>query len=151
MFNKVILMGRLCANPELKMMQSGTSSCGFRLAVARRFKSRETGETETDFINCISWSKTADFISKYFHKGDMIIVEGSLRNNDYTDKSGTKHYSMKVHVDKAAFGGGGSKQKQEGTYGTNPGVQNPSDAEISSEIGDLSDFEEILADGALPF
>lgn len=148
MFNKVILMGRLCADPERKTTQSGNATCGFRIAVNRQFKNKQTGEQETDFINCISWNKTAEFISKYFRKGNIIIVEGALRNNDYTDKNGTKHYSMKVNVDSATFGESKSQQQDVFSYGTNPGVPNPSAQEIS---GDLSDFEEILGDGEPPF
>lgn len=103
MLNKVILMGRLCADPEIKTTKSGISICRICVAVNRQYKSN-TGEKQTDFINVTCWRQTADFVSKYFCKGSMIIVEGSLQNNDYTDQNGVKHYSMIVSAEKADFG-----------------------------------------------
>jgi single-strand DNA-binding protein len=102
--NKVILMGRLTADPELRQTTSGISCCRFSVAVNRGYKSKETGETLTDFVRVIAWRQTAEFICKYFSKGKMIIVEGSLRNNDYTDANGVKHYSMEVQADNVTFG-----------------------------------------------
>ena len=99
MLNKVILMGRLTADPELRQTPSGVSSCRFSVAVNRNYTSKETGERQTDFINVVAWRNTAEFVSRYFSKGKMIIVEGSLRNNNYTDQNGVKHYSMDVQAD----------------------------------------------------
>ncbi|MDE5917817.1 MAG: single-stranded DNA-binding protein, partial [Oscillospiraceae bacterium] len=99
MLNKVILMGRLTADPELRQTPSGISSCRFSIAIDRSYKSRDTGERQTDFINIVTWRQTAEFVSRYFSKGRMIIVEGSLRNNNYTDSNGVKHYSMDVQAD----------------------------------------------------
>ena len=87
MLNKVILMGRLTADPELRQTPSGVSSCRFSVAVNRNYTSKETGERQTDFINVVAWRNTAEFVSRYFSKGKMIIVEGSLRNNNYTDQT----------------------------------------------------------------
>ena len=98
MLNKVIIMGRLTADPELRQTPSGISTCRFSVAVDRGYKSKDTGERQTDFIRVTAWRQTAEFVSRYFSKGKMIIVEGSLRNNDYTDANGVKHYSMDVQV-----------------------------------------------------
>lgn len=103
MINKVILMGRLTADPEMKQTNSGTAYCKFSVAVNRSFADKQTGERQADFINVTAWGKTAEFVTKYFHKGSMIIVEGELRNNNYTDGNGIKHYSMDVYASNVAF------------------------------------------------
>ena len=77
--NKVILVGRLTADPELRQTQSGIASCRFTVAVDRRFADKNTGERQADFITCQAWRQTAEFVSRYFNKGKMIAVEGSLR------------------------------------------------------------------------
>ena len=104
MLNKVILMGRLCADPDFRQTTSGASVCRIRVAVDRRFANKQTGEREADFINVVCWRQQAEFVSRYFHKGSMVIVEGSLRNSDYTDQNGVKHYSMEVQADNVSFG-----------------------------------------------
>lgn len=104
MLNKVILMGRLCADPDFRQTQSGVAVCRIRVAVDRRFSNKQTGEREADFISVTCWRQQAEFVSRYFHKGSMIIVEGSLRNSDYTDQNGVKHYSMDVQADNVSFG-----------------------------------------------
>ncbi len=129
MLNKVILMGRLCADPEFRQTPSGVPVCRIRVAVDRPFKNQQTGERQADFINVTCWRSTAEFVSRYFTKGKMIIVEGSLRNNDYTDNNGVKHYSMEVQADNVSFGeskgasqdggnnyGGGGYAQQGGGY-----------------------------------
>ena len=111
MINKVIIMGRLTADPELKNTQSGIAVIRFTVAVNRQYKKDQ--EQQADFIRCTAWRQSAEFISKYFAKGKMIIVEGALRNNDYTDANGVKHHSMDVQVDNVSFGeskGGGQAQ-----------------------------------------
>lgn len=100
--NKVILIGRLTANPDYRQTAQGTSLCRFTVAVDRPYV-KNGGERQADFINVVAWSNNADFISRYFTKGKPIIVEGSLRNNNYTDQNGVKHYSMEVLVDRASF------------------------------------------------
>ena len=101
--NCIHITGRLCADPELKQTQSGLSVCRFRVAVNRRFTNKQTGEREADFINCIAWRQTADFISRYFQKGGWIELSGELHNNDYTDNNGIKHYGMVVQCDNVGF------------------------------------------------
>ena len=84
--NKVILMGRLTADPELKQSQNGTSVCRFTIAVNRRFKNAQGGY-DADFLNCTAWKQTAEFICRYFKKGQMIAVEGALRTSSYQDRN----------------------------------------------------------------
>ena len=154
MLNKVILMGRLTADPELRQTTSGISTCRFSVAVDRPY--RKDQERQADFIRVNTWRQTAEFVSRYFSKGKMIIVEGSLRNNDYTDANGVKHYSMEVQADNVSFGeskGGGQSQNN-----TQPSVSPVITPEViqnatpaSEAIPDLSGFEEILSDGDVPF
>ena len=163
MINKVILMGRLTADPELRQTPSGVSTCRFTVAVDRGFKSKETGERQADFIRVNAWRATAEFVSRYFSKGKMIIVEGSLRNNDYTDQNGVKHYSMDVQADNVSFGesknaaGQGGAINTAGGGFTRPEPSQPQaaapvqQADAGIQLGDLGDFEEILSDGEVPF
>lgn len=115
MLNKVIIMGRLTRDPEMRQTTSGVTMCRFSVAVDRQFKNQQTGEREADFINCVAWRQTAEFISRYFHKGNMILVEGNLRNDNY-EKDGVKHYSMNVYVDNVSFCGEKNNNGQ-GGYG----------------------------------
>ena len=178
MLNKVILMGRLCADPEYRQTTSGVAMCRIRVAVDRGYVSKSTGERQADFINVTCWRQTAEFVSRYFHKGSMIIVEGSLQNNDYTDQNGVKHYSMVVSADNISFGesksaaqSNGNYMPQNGGYAPQgnyqasyqqPSYSQPAQAEplppskaapppASIQLGDLGDFEEILSDGEVPF
>ncbi len=168
MLNKVILMGRLTRDPEFRQTTSGVAMCRFTVAVDRGFTNKQTGEREADFIDCDAWRATAEFVSRYFTKGSMIIVEGSLRNNNYTDNNGVKHYSMRVQADNVSFGeskksasAGGyaqqggftaPQQNNGGNYGA-PQQQYaaPAQPRESLNIGDLGQFEEILSDGEVPF
>ena len=106
--NKVILIGRLTADPELRQTQSGIASCRFTVACDRRFADKNTGERQADFISCTAWRQTAEFVSRYFSKGKLICVEGSLRNNNYQDKNhpDVTHYTTDVQVDNVEFVGG---------------------------------------------
>lgn len=149
MINKVILMGRLTADPELRQTQSNISCCRFAVAVQRAYQ-KQGEERQTDFINIIAWRQTAEFVAKYFEKGSMIIVEGSLNNNNYEDKNGVKHYSMIVLANNVSFGE--SKKSSDNESIVTVPKNNTSESENSvSELGDLSDFEEILGENDLPF
>lgn len=117
MYNRVVLMGRLVADPELKQTSSGVSVCKIRIAVDRGY-AKEGEERKSDFINVTCWQKTAEFVSRYFAKGRMIHVEGRLQNNDYTDQNGVKHYSMDVVADGVTFCG--DKQQNAQTAPTQP-------------------------------
>lgn len=151
--NKVILIGRLCADPEFRQTTSGIAVCRIRIAVDR--PKQKDQERQADFINCTAWRSTAEFISRYFTKGQKIIAEGSLRNNDYTDNNGVKHYSMDVQIEGVEFGEpkgtGGSSQPQ--TYQQQqPAAPRPAaPAEEPLSLGDIGEFEEILSDGEVPF
>lgn len=99
--NKVILIGRLTANPDYKQTPNGVAVCRFNIAVDRPYQKDK--EKEADFISCQAWRNTADFVQRYFVKGKPIIVEGSLRNNNYTDKNGVNHYGIDVLVSNVEF------------------------------------------------
>ena len=170
--NKVILVGRLTADPELRQTQSGVSSCRFTVAVDRRFADKNTGERQADFISCTAWRQTAEFVSRYFNKGKMICLEGSLRTGKYQDKnhSDVTHYTTEVFVDNVEFVGGKGESGGNGGGYNNGGYSAPQNnynnnysappqqaapqqpaANDSMSYGNLSDFEEILSDGDVPF
>ena len=142
-------MGRLTADPELRQTASGIASCNFSIAVDRAYRTKDTGEKQVDFIRVTAWRQTAEFISKYFSKGKMIIVEGSLRNNDYTDANGVKHYSMVVNAESVHFAGDKSDNTSAAAA---PRQQNqPKTTQTTVDDLDLGDFEDILSEGDVPF
>ncbi|MDE7226287.1 MAG: single-stranded DNA-binding protein, partial [Ruminococcus sp.] len=108
--NKVILMGRLTADPELRQTQSGIASCRFTIAVNRRFRNAN-GTYDADFVSCQAWRQTAEFIRNYFRKGQMIAVEGTLRTGSYQDRNhqDVTHYTTDVFVDNVEFTGAKSE------------------------------------------
>ena len=157
--NKVILIGRLTSDPELRQTQSGISSCRFTVAVNRKYKN-EQGEYEADFITCVAWRQTAEFVSRYFSKGKMIAVEGTLHTGSYQDKNypDVKHYTTDVYVDNVEFCGDKSSSTTAPATTTQSYTPTPQPqqsqaaAQASTEQSfDLSDFEEILSDGDVPF
>lgn len=101
MLNKVILMGRLTRDPELRSTPQGVSTCSFSLAVERNFKNGE--ERKADFINCVAWRQTAEFISKYFSKGSLVAVEGSIQTRSWVDNEGKTRYATDVIVGQVYF------------------------------------------------
>lgn len=173
--NSIHITGRLCADPELRQTTSGIAVCRFRVAVNRKFSNKQTGEREADFITCAAWRNTAEFVSRYFRKGGWIEVSGELRNNDYEDNNGVKHYSMNVLADYVGFVGNkdSSQNAQNAPYqpqGTQAQTCTPQpqtrsqppqnapvahtyqqDVQQAQQLGDLGDFEEILSDGDVPF
>ena len=112
MLNKIVLMGRLTRDPELRKTQSGTAVASFTLAVDRDYKPQD-GERETDFIDIVAWRGTGEFVSKYFSKGRMAAVEGRLQVRDWKDKDGAKRRSTEVIADNVYFGD--SKRPESGT------------------------------------
>lgn len=133
--NKVILKGRMVADPELRQTQSGIAHTSFKIAVDKYVKD---GEKAADFIDCDAWRGTAELISKYFAKGKEILVEGAIHNNNYQRADGTKVYTYLVTVDRVEFCGGKNDS------GAAPAASN--------DIPDnLDGFEEILSDGDVPF
>lgn len=108
MFNKVILMGRICNDLELKSTQNGVSVLSFRLAVDRNYQPKDAEKT-ADFINIVAWRSTAEFISKYFSKGRLILLEGEIQTRSYDDANGAKQWVTEVVVSQAKFTGEAKK------------------------------------------
>lgn len=116
MLNKIVIMGRMTSDPELRRTGSGTPVASFTLAVDRDFSGKDGGEKETDFIDCVAWKHTADFVSKYFTKGRMAVVSGRLQLRGWTDKDGNKRRSAEVVADNVYFGDS-KKEESSGNYG----------------------------------
>lgn len=119
MLNRTIMMGRLCADPELRKTQSGISVCSIRIAVDRDYGKGE--QKETDFFDVVAWRSTAEFICKYFAQGRMIVVDGRMQNRKWTDKDGNKRTAIELVADNAYFGdskpnSGGGGSQAEGEY-----------------------------------
>ena len=112
MLNHITIMGRLVRDPELRYTQSQTPVASFTLAVDRDFASRDGGERQTDFIDCVAWRQTGEFVSKYFQKGSMAVVAGRLQIRDWTDRDGNKRRSAEVVVENIYFGE--SKRREDG-------------------------------------
>ena len=106
MLNHIVLMGRLTRDPELRYIPNGTPVASFRIAVERDFGNRETGEKQTDFIDIVAWSKTGEFVSKYFVKGSMVAVSGRLQMRDWQDRDGNKRTSAEVVAEHVYFAEG---------------------------------------------
>ena len=147
--NKVVLAGRLTADPELRQTTSGISVVSFSLAVNRRRGRSEQGEQQqqTDFINLVAWRQTADFISKYFRKGSALCVTGSIQTRSWTDAQGQKRYATEVVVDEASFVDSKGEAPAGGSAYTPGSYQTPG---FSSDAG-APHFEEMANDDDLPF
>lgn len=140
MINNVVLMGRLTADPELKTTPNGTSVTSFSVAVERSYAPKGQ-ERETDFINIVAWRHTADFICRYFSKGSMIAIEGSIQTRKYQDRNGNNRVAVEVVANQVSFCG--SKNE-----GANTRQQEPSNP-LDVDTGD--DFEDLPDDDDLPF
>ena len=161
MLNKIIIMGRLTRDPELRSTQSGLAVTSFTLAVDRDYKA-QNGEKNTDFIDVVAWRQTAEFVCKYFSKGCMAVVEGRLQIREWNDRDGNKRRSAEVVADNVYFGdskrdgeGGGYQQGYQqpgygggysGGYGGPPAPSQP-----SYPASDYGGFQEGDDDGDLPF
>ena len=152
MLNRIILMGRLTRDPELRRTGSGTAVTSFSLAVDRDFKS-QSGEKETDFIDIVAWRNTAEFVSKYFTKGRMAVVEGRLQIRDWTDKDGGKRRSAEVVADNVYFGDskrdGGDNSGYKPGYAPAPASHSAAPSNFSASGSDFAEIGE--DDGELPF
>ena len=157
MYNKAILIGRLVAGPELRQIPNGTSVCTFRIAVDRAY-SPKGGEKQADFIDIVAWRQQAEFVSRYFGKGKLILVEGSIQVRSYTDKNDQKRYAVEVVAENVRFVG--SKAESGGDSRPAPGVpampparesENSLSAPPAYSSGSADDFAEIEDDGDLPF
>ena len=150
MLNHIVIMSRLTRDPELRYTQSQTPVASFTLAVDRDFGGRDGGEKQTDFIDCVAWRQTAEFVNKYFTKGSMAVVSGRLQIRDWTDRDGGKRRNAEVVVDNIYFGeskrreGGEMRSDSRPAYqSSNEGVSPGMGASAFSELGD--------DDGELPF
>ena len=113
MLNKIVIMGRLTRDPELRRTQSGTSFASFSIACDRDYKDKATGERPTDFLDIVAWRATGEFVSKYFSQGRMAVVSGRLQMRDWTDKEGGKRRSAEIIADSVYFGDSKSKEDEE--------------------------------------
>ena len=147
MFNKAILIGRLTVEPELRQTPSGVYLVNFQIAVDRRFKSRD-GERQADFITIVCWRQQAEFVAKYFHKGDPIGIEGSIQTRNYEDRQGNKRTAVEVVADNVFFVGGRSSSASAAPA---PAQNAPAAAPAAYSSGSASDFEEVEIDNDLPF
>lgn len=142
MLNKIFIMGRLTRDPELRRTQNGTAVTSFTLAVDRDFKNAD-GTKDTDFIDVVAWRTTAEFVSKYFSKGRMAVVEGRLQLRDWTDKDGNKRRNGEVLADNIYFGDSKKEGDSSGGYKAAGKA-----VDVEPEAGDFAEVED---DGDLPF
>ena len=143
--NIVIIKGRLVRDPDFKQTQSGISMCRLTVAVDG-FKDKD-GNRQTDFIECTAWRKTAEFIARYFTKGQEIVIEGNLKNNNYEDKDGVKHYSYTVNVNQAHFCG----SKSDNQSGSQQTETQTAQQAAQQNVIDVTEFEQVLSDNEVPF
>lgn len=152
MLNRVVEMGRLTRDPELRRTQSGTPVASFTLAVERDFKDKGTGEKVTDFFDVVAWRNTAEFVSRYFTKGRMMVVEGRLQSRKWEDRDGKKRTSIEIVADTCYFGDSKKEGGQaEGGYAppdnySDPGYGDYSGGYAGSQFAELDED-----DGELPF
>lgn len=146
MLNQIIIMGRLTRDPELRRTGSGLAVASFNVAVERDYPNKDTGEKEVDFIDCVAWRQTGEFISKYFAKGAMIVLSGRLQIRPWTDKDGNKRKTAEIVVDNAYFGE--SKKKEEAS--TAPTYSNPwAGRYVNPAVSDFALLDD--DDAVLPF
>lgn len=167
MLNVAVIMGRLVAAPELRTTPSGISVCSFRVAVDRSYSSRDGGERQTDFIDVVAWRNTAEFVCKYFQKGQMIAVNGRIQTRNYEDKQGNKRTAVEIVADNVNFcgskreSGGGDGDSYGGSYGGSfasprssselPPDPIPKEPAPAFSSGDSDKFEDLFVDEDLPF
>ena len=137
MLNHITVMGRLTKDPELRHTPSGIAVASFTLAVDRDFKDKQTGEKETDFIDCVAWRNTGEFISRYFAKGRMAVVDGRLQIRNWTDKEGNKRRSAEVLADSVYFGDSKRSDGSNAPESSYPEEHNQDVAELTDDDGEL--------------
>lgn len=159
MINNAVIMGRLTADPELRTTGNGIGVCGFTVAVDRNYRP-EGEERQTDFINVVAWRKTADFVSRYFRKGQMIAVQGSIQTRNYEDRNGNKRTAVEIVADNISFCG---SKAETGAGGQNAGAPAPSGnpappvpayqqcSGVGVSNATPDDFSQVEMDDELPF
>ena len=151
-FNKVILMGNMTADPELRQTTSGISVCSFSIAVNRRFSKAEQNQQSVDFINVVAWRQQAEFVSRYFKKGSSIVICGSLQTRNWTTQQGEKRYATEINVDDAFFvdsngqGGGMGFPANQDSY-----EQSAPQFSSMNENSAGANFEDVSGEDDLPF
>lgn len=148
MLNVTALMGRLVADPELRYTANDISVTAFTIAVERSYV-KSGADRQADFIDIVAWRNTADFVCKYFRKGQLVAVQGSIQTRSYTDKEGNKRKAFEIVADNVHFG----ESKRDGNTGNKNTYQNKADIDPEPRYasGDSGDFEEIPSDDDLPF
>ena len=156
MLNHITIMGRLTRDPELRRTGSGIAVASFTVAVDRDFSGKDGGEKETDFIDCVAWRQTGEFVSKYFTKGRMIVVSGRLQIRSWTDKDGNKRRTAEVVADNCYFGDSKKEASSGDSYGSSYGGYNApgysAQAYPAPAYPDPGEYPELTDDdGQLPF
>ena len=150
-FNKVILIGNMTADPELKQTAGGTSVCSFSIAVNRRFSKSEQAQQTVDFINIVTWRQSAEFVSRYFKKGNPILICGQLQTRTWTDNQGQKRYATEVIADEVSFVTSAAQSGAAPVAGNNAGYTPDAYGAPTYTNAGASTFEEIPNDESLPF
>ena len=148
MLNHIVIMGRLTRDPELRRTGSGVAVASFTVAVDRDFGNRDNGEKETDFIDCVAWRQTGEFVSKYFTKGRMAVVSGRLQIRNWTDKEGNKRRTAEIVADNVYFGDS-KREGDGGSYNAAPAFGGYSAPAASAPASDFAMLDE--NDAQLPF
>ena len=151
-FNKVILIGNMTADPELKQTAGGVSVCSFSIAVNRRFAKADQGQQNVDFINIVTWRQQAEFVSRYFKKGNPILICGQLQTRSWNDNQGQKRYTTEVVADEVSFVASAAQTASQNAAPAAAGNYTP-DAYGAPTFNSApsANFEEIPNDGDLPF
>lgn len=149
MLNHITIMGRLTRDPELRRTGSGVAVANFTVAVDRDFSGKDSGEKETDFIDCVAWRQAGEFVSKYFTKGRMIVVSGRLQIRSYTDKDGNKRRAAEVVADNCYFGDSKKENSSGDNYGSNYGGSYNATAMPENPGSDFATLDD--DDAQLPF
>ena len=150
MLNCAVIMGRLVADPELRTTTTGVSVISFRVAVDRNFV-RQGEERQADFIDVVAWRQTAEFVSRYFRKGSMIAVQGSIQTRTYEDRNGIKRYAVEIVADNVSFCG---SKSETGSTGGNARYEEPARPQNTAPAfanGNMGDFNDVQDDDELPF
>lgn len=149
--NKVILMGHMTADPELKQTTSGISVCSFSIGVNRRYSKADQGQQSVDFINIVTWRQQAEFVSRYFKKGSSIVICGSIQTRTWTDNNGQKRYATEVVADEVSFGAPANASQNSGERAQGQNYTPAAYSTPSFNSTGSADFEEIPGDESLPF
>ena len=151
-FNKVILIGNMTADPELKQTTGGISVCSFSIAVNRRFAKAEQGQQNVDFINIVTWRQQAEFVSRYFKKGNPILICGQLQTRSWNDNQGQKRYATEVVADEVSFVASANQSANGAPVSNGAGSSYTPEAYGAPTFNSAgANFEEIPNDGDLPF